>query len=160
MLTNQKPLGLKSSTEEEVITPCHLHLGRGTTMSYGIYNKDKSMPGRLSLVQDIVKSFWKKWTHLYLPILKKYATWREPGREPNTGDLVFIAVHESEFDSVGKYRIARIINIIKGPDQKPRTLELEYKIFHHKGKDYDGGKMFKTRRSIQQCALLLPIAEQ
>ena len=92
-LINERPIGKHpTDTDDGVyLSPNDLLLGRSTSrVPSGPFRETTNPRHRFEFVQNIVKSFWRKWTRDYFPSLLIESKWHTAHRDVKVGDVVLI----------------------------------------------------------------------
>lgn len=92
-LINERPIGHhpRSSKDGSYLFPNDLLLGRSATrVPSGPFKNSVNPKLRFEFIQNIVNSFWKRWTTNYFPDLIVGQEWHTAHRNLKTGDLVLI----------------------------------------------------------------------
>ena len=92
-LINERPIGRhpRSAEDSSYLCPNNLLLGRSTTrVPSGPFNESTNARLHFEFIQNIVDSFWKRWTTNYFPDLIVCQKWHTAHRNLKTGDLVLI----------------------------------------------------------------------
>ena len=90
-LINERPIGHhpRSSKDGSYLFPNDLLLGRSATrVPSGPFKESANPKLRFEFIQNIVNSFWKRWTTNYFPDLIVGQKWHTAHRNLKTGDLV------------------------------------------------------------------------
>ena len=161
-LLNERPIGTRPSPDSEIniLTPNNLLIGRSDASNPGEFVSNvESLRDRFRLVEYVISQFWKNWTNLYAPTLVKQTKWKYPSRDLCPGDVVLVAdsnVHR------GEYRLAEVVEVFSGTDNKVRQATVSYKNYRagEKLHEYKGAKPTIVKRSVQRLALLIPVEER
>ena len=123
-LMNDRPIGRKSNDPDDgsYLSPNDILLGRsGNRVPQGPFKFTKNPRHRFEFIQQIVDSFWRRWSQTVLPLLVPRRKWNAERRNVRVGDIVMYA----ECNAVrGKWTIARVIQTFPGPDGKVRNVKL------------------------------------
>ena len=107
------------------LCPNDLLLGRSTTwVPSGPFKESTNPRLRFEFIQNIVNSFWEKWTTNYFPDLIVRQKWHTAHRNLKTGDLVLI--QDSNLVR-GQWGLGIVSNTFPGSDGKVRKVEMQYK---------------------------------
>ena len=123
---NNRPLTYEySEVVEEMLTPNHLIHGRilGMLRDEAIDGDDDDLQGRLEYLNKQMNHFWNRWQQEYLVNLREYHKCN--GRTRNVeeeNDIVL--VHEDHVPRV-KWKLAKVIKLIPGPDSIVRSVKIE-----------------------------------
>ena len=124
-LVNERPIGRIPSDPNDgsYICPNDLLLGRASShIPQGPFKETKNPRRRVEFVQQIVNSFWKRWSRDYFPMLIPRRKWRSEQRNLQVDDIVMVA---TEINSIrGKWPIGRVLNVYPGPDGKVRNVKV------------------------------------
>ena len=97
-------------------------LGRSSsTVPQGPFKTTKNPRHRVEFVQQIVDSFWKRWTKDVFPLLIPRKKWNVERRNVRINDVV-MTVDENAVRR--KWSIGRILNVHPGRDGKVRNVTL------------------------------------
>nr|XP_027216220.1 uncharacterized protein LOC113808914 [Penaeus vannamei] len=93
-ILNERPIGMKngsSAVQGSYLCPNDLILGRASVKApEGIFTHNVSTKSRQNFINDIVKSFWKKWMIHYFPTLIIQQKWHCEKRNLRVGDVVIV----------------------------------------------------------------------
>ena len=158
-ILNERPLGVNPTLPEEgsYVCPNDMLLGRATSIvPGGPFKEFANMEQRLSLVQDISDSFWKKMTRNYFPSLLIRQKWHTSRRNLKQGDIVLI----QDNDSVrGEWKMGIVSNAVpNSEDGFVRNCIVKYK---QKLPGLDFKSCFTSiQRAVQRLVVLLPVDER
>jgi len=153
---NERPIGTMPSSDAEIsiLTPNCLLMGRATSKNPGGWQpQEPRLSMRYQVVQNLVDSFWKRWTELCAPALIVQRKWHTSHRNLKPGDVVIVS-DKNTFR--GEYRLGLVRNAIKGQDGKVRKVSLMYKNFKIQNKLHKATEIVVTR-AVQRLALLVPV---
>lgn len=92
-LLNSRPLCLLSDTPQpEVLTPAHFLMSTPLQFlpAYDVQNESVHLRDRHKLLDNLVKSYWKRWHLEYLHTLQTRQKWNAPSVPVTVGTLVLI----------------------------------------------------------------------
>ena len=126
-LVNSRPIGRHptSPDEEAYLCPNDLLLGRSNRhIPQGPFNENANPKRRYEFLQNIVNSFWKRWTRNYFPCLIVQKKWHFEKRNLQKGDLVLM----KDTNSLrGEWRRGIIKSPIASSDGYVRKVIVTYK---------------------------------
>ncbi|KAK4324215.1 hypothetical protein Pmani_005217 [Petrolisthes manimaculis] len=159
-LTNERPIGIKPGTDLELgnyLCPNDLLLGRASIkVPSGAWDNTGNSKHRLEFIQKIVTNFWRRWQRDYFPTLIVRQKWHVSKRNVKVGDIVLLQESNAV---IGKWKLAQVVLVIPGHDDKVRNVTLRYKI-QKPDKKYNGEPDMLVNRSVHRLVVLLPIEEQ
>ena len=124
-LLNQRPIGRIPNDPDDgaFLCPNDLLLGRATVeVPQGPFNEMRNPHQRVELVQQIVNSFWKRWTRDVFPSLVPQKKWHTDKRNVQKDDIVIV----EDINAIrGKWRIGRIIEVFPGSDGRVRNVKVK-----------------------------------
>ena len=126
-LISERPIGCHPRSPEDgsYLCPNDLLLGRSTTwVPSGPFKESTNPRLRFEFIQNIVNSFWKRWTTNYFQDLIVHQKWHTAHCNLKTGDLVLI--QDSNLVR-GQWRLGIVSNTFPGSDGKVRKVEVQYK---------------------------------
>ena len=115
---NSRPLAIgytspNSQQEDSLLplTPNHLLLGRASLDVPDLeYDESNKFSARLSYVQEVFNSWWKRWIDDVLPTLVPCRRWRDIRKNLDVNDIVMMHYDGNLADD---YRIARVVAVFK-----------------------------------------------
>lgn len=112
-----------SANELEPITPNHFLIGRanGITTAGDIDPKELCSKQQLRVHQQLMRCFWKRWVHAYLPELTRRAKHYRDVAPIRVGALVLIC---DSNQSRGQWLRGRVEKVVTGKDGRARTAEV------------------------------------
>ncbi|XP_068735648.1 uncharacterized protein [Montipora capricornis] len=161
-LINERPLGRHPRSPEDGFYLCPndlVFLGRSTTRvpPSGLFKESTNPRLRFEFIQNIVNSFWKRWTTNYFPDLIVRQKWHSDTAHRNlrTGDLVLI--QDSNLVR-GQWRLGTVSNTYPGSGGKVRKVEVQCKnpkqgepVTKYQGRGY-----VTIERPVHRLVLLIP----
>ena len=157
-LINERPIGRHPRSPEDgsYLCPNDLLLGRSTArVPSGPFRESTNPRFRFEFIQNIVNSFWKRWTTNYFPDLIVRQKWHTAHRNLKTGDIVLI--QDSNLVR-GQWRLGIVSNTFPGCDGKVRKVEVQYKnpkqgepVTKYQGRGY-----VTIERPVHRLVLLIP----
>ena len=110
LIVNSRPIGVAGRVEDTeagmAVTPLHLMLGRATAEAPRIRLEEPVTTERhLRFLEELRRSFWRKWRAVVFQGLDWSAKWRHEQRDFRKGDVVLI---KSETAAAATYRLALI----------------------------------------------------
>ena len=158
-LINQRPIGTKSNDPNDgtYLCPNDLLLGRASTdVPMGEWDVKDNYRYRWKFVQEIVNSFWKKWSRDYFSTLLIRQKWHTETRNVQVGDIVIV---QEQGIPRGKWKMAVVKIADTGNDNRVRDVTLRYKNLQD-GLNYTGERDICVKRSVHRLVVILPIEEQ
>ena len=153
-LINDRPIGRHPTSIEDgaYLSPNDLILGNSTNrIPDSGHESISNKYDRYRLVQQVINSFWKRWTQTYFPSLLVHQKWHTAKRNVKIGDVVL--VKDSNLIR-GKWRLGRIIRADPSlRDGYVRNVEISYK-------NPDSKNVLTIARPIQKIIVLVPVEEQ
>ena len=153
-LVNERPIGRHPTSVEDgtYLSPNDLLLGHSTNkVPDGTYNTASSRYVRYRLVQQVINSFWKRWSQDFFPQLLIHQKWHTSHRNVKVGDVVLI--QDSNLIR-GKWKLGRVIQA----DPSLRDGFVRNVQINHKN---PGSKNYLTlTRPIQKIIVLVPVEDQ
>jgi len=150
-LVNERPIGRHPNSADDgvYLSPNDLLLGRSSSeVPSGQFNTFVSKQVRYRFVQNIINSFWQKWTRDYFPSLIIRQKWHTSRRSVKEGDIVLI----QDSNSVrGKWKMGRVSKAEPSlRDGFVRNVEIQYKNPNH--------RLFTTiTRPAQRIIVIVPV---
>ena len=127
-IVNSRPITYQSSNpaDDLPLTPNHFLHGRiGMEMPFeAIDSTSFSMRIRWRRVQELVRHFWTRWLHEWLPALAKRKKWTALRDNIKKDDIVLVM--EANIPR-GKWPLARVIETFPGKDGRVRTVKINAK---------------------------------
>ena len=145
-LMNERPTGRHPTSIDDGIylSPNDLLLGRSTSrVPSGPFRESSNPRHRYEFVQNIVKEFWKKWTHDYFPSLLIQPKWHTMHRDVKVGDIVL--VQDSNLTR-GNWKLGKIVTVNPSKDGKVRHVDVRY-------------KNPKPNEPVQRLIVIVPVEE-
>ena len=160
-LINERPIGKHpTDTDDGVyLSPNDLLLGRSTSrVPSGPFRETTNPRHRFEFVQNIVKSFWRKWTRDYFPSLLIESKWHTAHRDVKVGDVVLI--QDSNLVR-GNWKLGKVITAKPSKDGRVRRVEIVYKNTKpgEHVKTYRGGGYVTVERPVQRIIVIVPVDE-
>ena len=126
-IVNQRPIGRKPTEPDEgsYLCPNDLLLGRCSShVPQGPFDKVSNHQQRMKFIQNVVQSFWKRWSREVFPGLVVEPKWHTERRNVVVGDVVRI----QDSNTVrGEWKLGLVSNVIVSEDHKVRNVEVTYK---------------------------------
>ena len=159
-LLNERPIGIKPGNEVSLgsyLCPNDLLLGRNNIkVPKGIFDQSDNVNKRYQIINQVVSSFWKKWTRDFFPSLIIRQKWHVEIRNLRKGDIVLV----QEKNAIkGSWKLAEVCNAPLSRDGKVRNVSIRYKV-NDNSKLYEGKRDSIVDRSVHSLVLILPIEEQ
>ena len=123
-LINSRPLTYQSANGKDLIplTPNHfLHGQIGGALAPEVDDWNQNPIKRWRRVQEILKHFWKRWIREWLPSIGKRSKWYIEKENLKVDDVVLVMTPDTKR---GKWPLGRIVETVKGIDNKIRTVKL------------------------------------
>lgn len=131
-LMNSRPLTYEGvdPRDEPVLTPNHFLIGQaGGQLAPQVADDTAFNPrNRWRLVQDLMKTFWRRWRSEYLATLNTRKKWREARSNLRVGDVILVVDQNAPR---GEWPMGRIKEVFPGQDGKVRVVQVRVK-----GHDY------------------------
>ena len=125
-IVNERPIGTtaKSLEDGSYLCPNDLLLGRSTNSSpSGDFDFTSSNRKKISFIQNLSNSFWKKWISDYFPSLLERKTWHQSKRDMKIDDVVIIQDKDLKR---GQWKIGQIREVSEGIDGHVRRVKVRY----------------------------------
>ena len=160
-LINERPIGKHpTDTDDGVyLSPNDLLLRRSTSrVPSGPFRETTNPRHRFEFLQNIVKSFWRKWTRDYFPSLLIESKWHTAHRDVKVGDVVLI--QDSNLVR-GNWKLGKVITAKPSKDERVRRVEIVYKNTKpgEHVKTYRGGGYVTVERPVQRIIVIVPVDE-
>ena len=124
-LINDRPIGRIPNDPDDgnYLSPNDILLGRASThIPQGPFRETKNPRHRFEFVQKLVDSFWVKWSRDVLPTLVPRRKWNVHRRNVQVDDVVIL----EDVNTVrGCWRIGRVTEVYKGPDDRVRNIQVK-----------------------------------
>ncbi|XP_014371634.2 uncharacterized protein LOC106721244 [Papilio machaon] len=125
---NSRPICQLNDNPDDLfpLTPAHFLIGEATMIipEPDHENTRLSALDRWTLVQKMTQHFWKRWSTEYLQGLQRRQKWQKSSISPDVGQLVIIKENDLP---PAKWLLARILELIPGPDKAVRVVKLKCK---------------------------------
>ena len=149
-LVNQRPIGRHPTSPDEgaYLCPNDLLLGRSTPhVPQGPFAEKNSMKHRLQFIEEVVNSFWQRWSRDVFPNLVLEPKWHTERRNAQPGDVVMI----QDSNAVrGNWKLGVITRILESKDGRVRNVEVRYK---------NNQTEVLVRRPVQRLIVIVPAEE-
>ena len=149
-LVNQRPIGRHPTSPDEgaYLCPNDLLLGRSTAhVPQGPFAEKNSMKHRLQFIEEVVNSFWQRWSRDVFPNLVLEPKWHTERRNAQPGDVVMI----QDSNAVrGNWKLGVITRILESKDGRVRNVEVRYK---------NNQTEVLVRRPVQRLIVIVPAEE-
>ena len=146
-LVNQRPIGRNPLTPNDgtYLCPNDLLLGHSTTNPpQGPFAEYSSTDQRLNFIQEIVNSFWKRWSQEVFPNLVVEPKWHTERRNVKVNDVVMI----QDANTIrGEWTLGMVDEILESGDGRVRNVVVRYK---------NGTTDTKVRRAVQRLIVIVP----
>ena len=158
---NQRPIGIKPGNDIELgkyLCPNDLLLGRTTGYAPSCsMDETPSFKSILDFNDQIVNSFWKKWTRDFFPSLIVRQKWHFEKRNLCIGDIV---IFQDANVLKAFWKLGEIVIANKSKkDEKVRNVSIRYKP-RKDGPHYKGLKDIIVTRSAHRIVVILPVDER
>ena len=158
---NSRPLGLgqvsSSSQQEEqiLLTPNQLLLGHNSAQKPDFTYSESSYSARLTYIEELHTSWWKKWIETVLPTLMPCRKWKKRSENLQAGDVVLIS-YKGNF--VNDYRWGRVEETFPDDNGIVRTVRVVYRKRNKREKpeDYWKKPLSSEKFAVQRLVLLQP----
>ena len=152
-LINERPIGQHPTDTEDgaYLCPTDILLGRSTnSVPQGPFETVRNSK-TFYFIQQIVDSFWKKWTRDFFPSLVIESKWHVAKRDVSVGDVVLIQDNNMVR---GKWKLGRVSRILQSKYGKVRKVEVKYK----NRSDKEHSVPFITvDRAVHNLVVIVPI---
>ena len=149
-LVNQRPIGRHPTDPDEgsYLCPNDLLLGRSTPdVPQGPFAEKNSLKHRLQFIEEVVDSFWKRWSREVFPNLVLEPKWHTEKRNTQPGDVVMI----QDSNAIrGKWKLGVITRVLESKDGRARNVEVRYK---------NNQTEVLVRRPVQRLIIVVPSEE-
>ena len=125
-LVNERPIGIHPKNPEDgtYLSPNDLILGRsGNAVPNGPF-KECSNLKRLTFIESLVDTFWKRWSRDYFYSLMIRPKWHTSKRNLRINDIVLI--HDSN-SLRGSWKLGRVSDVHPSKDDFIRKVDVQYK---------------------------------
>ena len=149
-MVNQRPIGIKPGdpSQGSYLSPNDLLLGRSTAdIPQGTFKERASLAYRFDFIQQVVTTFWKRWTRDVFPNLVLCQKWHTQHREVKVGDIVILQDNNA---IRGEWKRAIVSETVRSADGLVRRVILEY---------VSGSSKVKVERPVQKVIVLVPVDE-
>ncbi|XP_046802094.1 uncharacterized protein LOC124418771 [Lucilia cuprina] len=123
---NSRPLCALSDDPSDVnaITPAHFLIGSALNAvpEPSVLDFSVSRLSRLQLIQQMIESFWKRWSNEYLQRFRSMSKWKQQENSIKKGSLVLIA--DERYPPM-KWPLGRILEVHPGPDGLIRVVTVK-----------------------------------
>jgi hypothetical protein len=126
-LVNSRPIGRHPSDPSEgaYLCPNDLLLGRASNLVPQGPFQDTCYTRRYFFIQQLVESFWRKWTRDYFPGLITQEKWHVARRDVKIDDVVLV----KDANSVrGEWKLEKVCETMKSLENRVRNVKVMYKI--------------------------------
>ena len=154
-LVNERPIGHVSNDplDGSYLCPNQLILGRASSrVPSGPFSEPVNNKQRLLFVQQVVDSFWRKWSRDYFPSLIIRQKWHTQKRNLQEGDVVLIQDNNAVR---GEWRLGRVAKTYPDHNGIVRNVDVQYK-HPQEGKKYEGKPFMSIKRAVQKLVVILP----
>ena len=155
-LVNERPIGYVSNDvfDGSYLCPNQLILGRASSrVPSGPFDEPANNKQRLLVLQQIVDSFWRKWSRDYFPSLIIRKKWHTQKRNLQVGDVVII----QDSNTVrGEWKLGLVATVFPDEHGIVRNVEVKYKHLQE-GRNYDGQPFVSVKRAVQKLVVILPV---
>ena len=152
-IVNQRPIGKHPTHADDgsYLCPNDLLLGRSSPeVLQGPFKQRVSVRYRLDFIQQVVQSFWKKWTPDYFPGLIVKLKWHVVRR----GDVVLI---QNSNPVRGNWKIGIVTEVHPSQDNKVRQVTVSYKNQHQSGTP---ARYTSIERAVHKLIVLVTVEDQ
>ena len=150
-LVNQRPIGRKPLTPDDgtYLCPNDLLLGRCTNdVPQGPFSESSHANQRLNFIQEIVTSFWKRWTREVFPSLVIEPKWHTEKRNVKLNDVVMV---QDANPVRGEWTLGVVDEIIDSKDGRVRNVMVRYK---------KGNTNMRIQRAVQRLIVIVPTEQE
>lgn len=156
-IVNQRPIGNYPTHPDDgsYLCPNDLLLGRSSPeVPQGPFKQRVSDRYRLDFIQQVVQSFWKKWTRDYFPGLIVRSKWHVEKRNVRRGDVVLI---QDTNPVRGNWKIGIVTEVHPSQDNKVRRVTVSYKNQHQTGTP---ARYTSIERAVHKLNVLVAVEDQ
>ena len=156
-IVNQRAIGKHPTHPDDgsYLCPNDLLLGRSSSeVPQGPFKQRVSDRYRLDFIQQVVQSFWKKWTHDYFPGLIVRLKYYVEKRNVRRGDIVLI---QDSNPVQGNWKIGIVTEVHPSQDNKVRRVTMSYKNQHQSGTP---ARYTSIERAVHKFIVLVAIKDQ
>ena len=124
-LVNQRPIGRPPNDPDDgsYLCPNDMLLGRASPqVPQGPFEETRNPRRRVKFVQNIVESFWRRWTRDVFPLLVPRRKWNVEKRNVRVNDIVIVADSSAVR---GKWIVGRVIEVYPDKDGKVRNIKVK-----------------------------------
>ena len=124
-LVNQRPIGRVPNDPDDgaYLCPNDMLLGRASSqVPQGPFNETKNPRKRVEFIQQIVNSFWRRWTRDVFPLLVPRKKWNSDRRNVCVDDFVMVQDNKA---LRGNWITGRVIEVYPGQDGRVRNLKVK-----------------------------------
>ena len=149
-LLNERPIGRHPQHPDDgkYLSPNDLLLGRSSNLlPSGPFENMSSAQKSMQFVQNVVDSFWRKWTRDYFPSLIVQAKWHTDRRNLKIGDVVLM---KDDKAIRGHWRMAKVSEVTPSSDGKVRRVIVSYK------SQPEGKSFINVDRSPNSLIVIVP----
>ncbi|KAL1249115.1 hypothetical protein QQF64_022433 [Cirrhinus molitorella] len=157
-IVNSRPLtvdNLNNPDSLEPLTPNHLlHMKSSTTLPPpGVFSKEDLYGAkRWRRVQFLTEQFCCRWRREYLQNIIARQRWHSPKRNLREGDIV---LDIDELSPRGEWRLARVLETVRGKDGLVRRVKISYGDRKLNNKGQRSNKLTSAERPVQKLILIL-----
>ena len=156
-IVNQRPIGKHPTHPDDgsYLCPNDLLLGRSSPeVPQGPFKQRVSDRYRLDFIQQVVQSFWKKWTRDYFPGLIVRSKWHVEKRNVRRGDVVLI---QDSNPVRGNWKIGIVTEVHPSQDNKVRRVTVSYKNQHQ---SETPARYTSIERAVHKLIVLVAVEDQ
>ena len=136
------------------LCPNNLLLGRSSPeVPQGPFKQRVSNRYRLEFIQQVVQSFWKKWTRDYFPGLIITSKWHMEKRNVRRGDVLI----QNSNPVRGNWKIGIVTEVHPSLDNKVRLVTVSYKNQHQSGTP---ARYTSIERAVHKLIVLVAVEDQ
>ena len=151
---NSRPLTTLTDDplDEQPLTPAHFLIQSNSYILPEPNYLDEKIPltKRWKLVQQMLQSFWQRWSAEYLQSLQHRGKWQTSQRPITVGDITLV-IHETT--PPAQWPLARVVAIHVGSDGLPRVADLR---IARKVDPSSKKKISELQRPVSKLILLVP----
>ena len=157
-LVNSRPIGRHPTNPDDgaYLSPNDLLLGRSSNAVPQGPFRNTSNTRMFFFLQELVETFWRKWTTTYFPCLVIQSKWHTARRDIQVKDVVLM---KDTNLLRGEWKLARVTEILESKDGRVRKVMVSYKN-NEDGAGYIPKPYVTVNRAVHNLVVLVPAEEQ
>ena len=153
---NSRPIGKHPSDpcDGAYLCPNDLLLGRSSNLVPQGPFRDTCHTRRFYFIQQLVESFWRKWTRDYFPGLITQEKWHVARRDVKVDDIVLV----KDTNSIrGEWKLAKVCEAMKSQDNRVRKVKVMYKNISEteRPESYAGSEYTVIERPVHNLVVIV-----